>query len=98
VSDKEFIEKYEELLNCGYCECNELNCLDNNPPRRILNIMKEQQNINEKLSLALESAENRIDKAINIISLIRMDRDTSIETHKALDEILNILKGSEPNE
>jgi hypothetical protein len=27
-----------------------------------------------------------------------MDRDTSIETHKALDEILNILKGSEPNE
>lgn len=37
----------------------------------------------------------RIDKAIDRISLIRMDRDTSIETHKALDEILNILKGSD---
>ena len=39
--------------------------------------------------------EDRIDKAINIISLIRMDRDTSIETHKSLDEILNVLRGSE---
>ena len=42
-----------------------------------------------------DEATKRIDKAINRISLIRMDGDTSIETHKALDEILNILLGSE---
>ena len=47
---KEFIQKYEELLNSGYCECNELNCLDNNPPKKILNIMKEQQQEIERLN------------------------------------------------
>ena len=36
----------------------------------------------------------RIDKAINRISLMRMD-DITIETHKALNEILNILNGSD---
>lgn len=43
----------------------------------------------------LKKAEDRLEKAINIISLIRMDRDTSIETHKALAEILNVLRGSD---
>lgn len=27
MSDEQFIEKYEELLNKGYCDCNEMNCL-----------------------------------------------------------------------
>jgi len=36
----------------------------------------------------------RKEKAINRISLMRMD-DITIETHKALNEILNILKGSD---
>lgn len=40
MSDEQFIEKYEELLNKGYCDCNEMNCIDNNSPRRILNIVK----------------------------------------------------------
>ena len=50
--------------------------------------------------LTLVTAEKlaRIDKAIMKISLIRMDSDTSIETHKALDEVLKILLGSETNE
>ena len=41
--DKHFIEKYEELLNKGYCNCNEMNCIDNNSPRRILDIVKQLQ-------------------------------------------------------
>ena len=41
--DKNFIEKYEELLNKGYCNCNEMNCIDNNSPRRILDIVKQLQ-------------------------------------------------------
>lgn len=50
--------------------------------------------------LSIETVEklSRIDKAIRRISLIRMDPDTSIETHRALDEILNILLGSDKNE
>lgn len=41
--DKHFIERYEELLNKGYCDCNEMNCIDNNSPRRILDIAKQLQ-------------------------------------------------------
>ena len=35
-----FIKKYEELLDKGYCDYNEMNCIDNDTPRRILNIVK----------------------------------------------------------
>lgn len=42
--DRHFIKRYEELLDKGYCDCNEMNCIDNNSPRRILNIVKDLQN------------------------------------------------------
>lgn len=44
--DEEFLKEYERLLNKDYCNCNEMNCIDNNAPRRILNIAKE---LKEKL-------------------------------------------------
>ena len=47
--DKSFIKGYEALLNDGYCNCNEMNCLDNNSPRRILNIVKQLQQENKQL-------------------------------------------------
>ena len=50
MSDEQFIEKYEELLNKGYCDCNEMNCIDNDAPRRILNIIKNLQIENKELS------------------------------------------------
>ena len=43
MSDEQFIEKYEELLDKGYCNCNEMNCLDNDVPRKILKIVKRLQ-------------------------------------------------------
>ena len=43
MRDEEFVKKYEELLDKGYCNCNEMNCIDNNSPRRILNIAKRLQ-------------------------------------------------------
>lgn len=43
MRDEEFVKKYEELLDKGYCDCNEMNCIDNNSPRRILNIAKRLQ-------------------------------------------------------
>ena len=58
---KEFIQKYEELLNSGYCECNELNCLDNNPPKKILNIMKEQQQEIERLNNIIKEVREYIE-------------------------------------
>ena len=50
MTDEQFIEKYEELLNKGYCDCNEMNCIDNNSPRRILDIVKNLQQENKELS------------------------------------------------
>lgn len=68
---KEFIQKYEELLNSGYCECNELNCLDNNPPKKILNIMKEQQQEIERLNNMIERLNNQLQQKDNIIKEVR---------------------------
>ena len=68
---KEFIQKYEELLNSGYCECNELNCLDNNPPKKILNIMKEQQQEIERLNNMFERLNNQLQQKENIIKEVR---------------------------
>lgn len=50
MNDEKFVEKYEELLNKGYCNCNEMNCIDNNSPRRILDIVKNLQQKNKELS------------------------------------------------
>ena len=50
MTDEQFIEKYEELLNKGYCDCNEMNCIDNDAPRRILSIIKNLQIENKELS------------------------------------------------
>lgn len=43
MGDKEFLKEYEELLDKGYCDCNEMNCINNDSPRRILNICKSLQ-------------------------------------------------------
>lgn len=53
MSDIEFLQKYEELLDKDYCNCNEMNCIDNNSPRRILNIAKELHKENQKLKKQL---------------------------------------------
>ena len=74
--DKNFIKRYEELLDKGYCDCNEMNCIDNNSPRRILNIVKDLQ--------------SKIDKAIEYItsyeSISTIQGIDNIEENKKLDE------------
>ena len=57
MNDEMFIKKYEELLDKGYCDCNEMNCIDNNTPRRILNVVKNLQQENQELKKQLEELE-----------------------------------------
>lgn len=71
MNDEKFIEKYEELLDKGYCDCNEMNCLDNDVPRKILNIVKgtklEAKQLleeNQQLKEQLKQRDEVIDKAI----------------------------------
>lgn len=58
---------------------------------------KELENINEKLSSALESAENRIDKAIDLLnnpwSFESGNKEVDDITHNKKKEVINILKG-----
>ena len=108
---KEFIQKYEELLNSGYCECNELNCLDNNPPKKILNIMKEQQQEIERLNNIIKTKDKgiiaftedlceesaKVEKAIEYIKkhTENIDRGQYYEDYVETYPILQILKGSD---
>ena len=85
---KEFIQKYEELLNSGYCECNELNCLDNNPPKKILNIMKEQQQEIERLNSIIKEVREYID-----YYGITPEQNDDVMVRNILKGILEILKG-----
>lgn len=55
MNDEMFIKKYEELLDKGYCDCNEMNCIDNNTPRRILNVVKNLQQENQQLKNQLKT-------------------------------------------
>ena len=54
MSDEKFILEYERLLDKGYCDCNEMNCIDNNSPRRILRIVKSLQQENKELKEKLD--------------------------------------------
>ena len=54
MSDEKFILEYERLLDKGYCDCNEMNCIDNDSPRRILRIAKNLQQENQELKQQLE--------------------------------------------
>ena len=63
MSDEKFLLEYEKLLNKGYCNCNEMNCIDNDSPRRILKIAKNLQQENEKLKEQLKQKEDIINKA-----------------------------------
>ena len=83
MSDKEFLNKYEELLNKDYCNCNEMNCIDNNSPRRILNIAKSQQDEIERLN-------NIINELEEILEYEKNDYggNIDIETHNIDSEFL----------
>ena len=54
MSDEKFLLEYEKLLDKGYCDCNEMNCIDNDFPRRILRIAKNLQQENQELKKQLE--------------------------------------------
>lgn len=62
MTDEMFIKKYEELLDKGYCNCNEMNCLDNDTPRRILNIVKGTKLEAKQLLIENQKRKEVIDK------------------------------------
>lgn len=103
MTDEMFVEKYEELLDKGYCDCNEMNCLANNVPRKILNIVKglrtETRQLkveNQQLKSQLKQRDNVIDECKkHVSSLNSKGRDCMIyaDVKKDILDILNKCKG-----
>ena len=62
MNEERFLTEYENLLDKGYCNCNEMNCIDNNSPRRILNIAKRLQQENQKYKEVINKAVEYIEK------------------------------------
>lgn len=91
MRDEEFVKKYEELLDKGYCNCNEMNCIDNNSSRRILNIVKRLQL--EEDDLLKENRELR-KKLENSFSYEEYDYQVNrnIELRKEKQELIDYLK------
>lgn len=95
MKNKEFIQKYEELLDRGYCDCNELNCLDNNPPRKILSIMREQQEEIERLNNIIKELEKE-----SYLGMIENQNNNDYSkglytAYKYINDKLQELKGSD---
>ena len=95
MSDKEFLIKYEKLLDRGYCNCNEMNCIDNNSPRKILNIVKTLQKENEELKEELQKANDTLDTHNELINYLQKENEELKEINKQLCKELNTSNMSE---
>lgn len=85
MRDEEFLKKYEELLDKGYCDCNEMNCIDNNSPRRILNIVKDLQKENGALKEDIKFCLHSIKQ--------EMELSKDSRTRSEMNDCYEILKG-----
>lgn len=85
MSDEQFIREYERLLDEGYCDCNEMNCLDNNSPRRILNIVKDLQKENGALKEDIKFCLHSIKQ--------EMELSKDSRTRSEMNDCYEILKG-----
>ena len=95
MSDEIFIKKYEELLDKGYCDCNEMNCIDNNTPRRILNVVKNLQQENKELKVKIKTYEDPEDLTLMFMYCNEKAKDKIQELEKEnliLREIVMIKK------
>ena len=92
MSDEQFIEKYEELLNKGYCDCNEMNCIDNDAPRRILSIIKNLQIENKELSRIIA---NRAISDYNIDTPLKNQLNDERLKNICLEESINTYRNQQ---
>lgn len=59
MSEEKILNKYIELINKGYCcACNELNCIDNFPQKKIANAISNLQQENKQLKEELQKADS----------------------------------------
>lgn len=91
MSDIEFLQKYEELLDKDYCNCNEMNCIDNNSPRRILNIAKELHKENQKLKKQLEEERKKVSEYSYKLSNFRCEETYETQQKEFIEYLEDML-------
>ena len=104
MSDEKFILEYEKLLDKGYCDCNEMNCIDNNSPRRILRIVKSLQQENKELKKQLENCycnrtdcSSRIKDSKQYDSLVQKVESQQKKFIEYLEDYIEVLKSQQEN-
>ena len=104
MSDEKFLLEYERLLDKGYCDCNEMNCIDNDSPRRILRIAKNLQQENNGLKKQLENCYcNRTDCSGRIKdnkqydSLMQKIESQQKKFIEYLEDYIEVLKSQQEN-
>ena len=85
MNEERFLTEYENLLDKGYCNCNEMNCIDNNSPRRILNIAKRLQQEKQKYKEVIDKAKYWVEDYMN-------EWDTDDDVWQELNELLILLE------
>ena len=69
MSEEKMLNKYIELINKGYCcACNELNCIDNFPQKKIANAISNLQQENQQLKEVIEEVRVYIEDSANQMS------------------------------
>lgn len=98
MADEEFLKEYEKLLDKGYCDCNEMNCIDNNAPRRILNIAKQlKEKLEQKNKIIIEMKNNLCNLEREMIIILNSNYDYSkiqicekvLDYQREIEDILN---------
>ena len=103
MSDEQFIEKYEELLNKGYCDCNEMNCLDNDVPTKILNIVKgtkleakqlleENQELKEQLEVGKEQYNDLVEEKENLQEQLSNSHQINAQQNEFIEYLNKYIK------
>ena len=87
MSDEKFLLEYEKLLDKGYCDCNEMNCIDNDSPRRILRIAKSLQQENQKLKSILKIYKTSLHREHEAIHRANDLEDENQELNKQLETV-----------
>lgn len=82
MSEEEILTKYIELINKGYCcGCNELNCIDNFPHKKIANAISNLQQENTQLKEELKYT----------VPIVEYNKIVS-EKNKEINQLKSVLK------
>ena len=92
MNDENFLLEYEKLLDKGYCDCNEMNCIDNDSPRRILRIAKNLQQENKELK---KQYEEYIRAEMKLKDELEKQRKEYQETYKDVREEIKEYKNQQ---